>query len=150
MNVLARFSALYDDLTSLDPSELDKVYHQDIRFDDPVTTHQGLVAVKLYFQKLLTNTESCRFTIHHVAKCVEQNDNQDTQFDHLVTWTMHLTTKSLNKGKPVNLDGSSLLAIREDRIIYHRDYYDMGQMVYEHVPILGFVIRKIKQKLAAI
>ncbi len=30
----------------------------------------------------------------------------------------------------------------------HKDYYDLGEMVYEHVPILGFIIRKIKGKLA--
>ncbi len=40
------------------------------------------------------------------------------------------------------------LGVSDDSIIYHKDYYDLGEMVYEHVPILGFVIKKIKGKLA--
>ena len=30
---------------------------------------------------------------------------------------------------------------------YHRDYFDMGEFIYERVPVLGSVIRAIKRRL---
>ncbi|WHI49643.1 hypothetical protein P3339_14310 [Microbulbifer sp. MLAF003] len=34
-----------------------------------------------------------------------------------------------------------------DKVFYHEDFYDMGAMVYEQVPLLGSLIRKIKSRL---
>jgi hypothetical protein len=53
-----------------------------------------------------------------------------------------------DNAKKITLDGTTQLGVDGDIIIYHKDYYDLGEMVYEHVPILGFIIKKIKGKLA--
>jgi hypothetical protein len=34
-------------------------------------------------------------------------------------------------------------------VYYHRDYYDAGSMLYEHIPLMGYAIRKIKKKVGA-
>jgi hypothetical protein len=53
---------------------------------------------------------------------------------------MTLTLK--DSDKQITLDGTTQLGVSDDSIIYHKDYYDLGEMVYEHVPILGFVVKK--------
>ena len=42
---------------------------------------------------------------------------------------------------------ASYLKTRNGKIYYHRDYFDMGAMVYEQLPLLGRIVRKIKQRL---
>jgi hypothetical protein len=62
---------------------------------------------------------------------------------------MTFASPRLNGGRDVEVDGSSVLAICEDRITYQRDYYDLGAMVYEQLPVLGAVIRHIRGRMAA-
>ena len=58
---------------------------------------------------------------------------------------MHLTLN--NQSSSISVNGVSLLTLKDDRVVYHRDYYDMGEMVYEHVPVLKRVIYYIKKRL---
>ena len=59
---------------------------------------------------------------------------------------MHLTLKTGNKY--INVDGITQLKVVDDIIVYHKDYYDLGEMVYEHIPLLGYFVKKIKTRLA--
>ena len=146
MEVIERFCKLYTDICQISPDDLESIYAKDIVFVDPITTHRGIDAVKRYFSNLLTQAESCKFDIADVFHC-DVNNAARTQVTHIVNWTMHLTLKG--KNKHITLDGTTQLNVIDDRIAYHKDYYDLGEMVYEHVPILGFVIKKIKGKLAS-
>ncbi len=142
MAVIDRFCDLYRDLGILEPDQLHALYDEDVVFQDPLTTHTGIESLKTYFSKLLEHTESCKFDIENIAHC-EGNPNQ---IDCVITWTMSLVISK--RPTPITLTGVTLLRICNDRITYHRDYYDVGEMVYEHVPVLGWLIRKIKQRLA--
>ena len=37
---------------------------------------------------------------------------------------------------------------RNAKAIAHRDYFDMGEFVYERVPVLRLIIRHIKNRMA--
>jgi limonene-1,2-epoxide hydrolase len=37
----------------------------------------------------------------------------------------------------------------DERITYHRDYFDVGSMFYEQVPILKTIIQALKKRLVA-
>lgn len=137
-----RFRQLYEDLASIDINDLALVYHQDIEFADPVTRHQGLSAVKKYFANLLDSVDTCQFTIHALQ---ESASTEGGSYSHTVEWTMTLQLK--NKPNIISVDGVSLLKVRDEKIHYHRDYYDLGEMVYEHVPLLRHLIGFIKKKL---
>jgi hypothetical protein len=39
------------------------------------------------------------------------------------------------------------LRTRNGKIYYHRDYFDMGAMLYEHLPLLGRIIQRLKHRL---
>ncbi|GGF75793.1 nuclear transport factor 2 family protein [Alteromonas lipolytica] len=142
MNFEQRFNLIYKDLLNTDTEELASIYHDDIIFVDPITTHQGLAAVKAYFARLLTSTEACEFDIHLMQDC---RTPADANYDYLVEWTMRLTLK--NQSRLITVDGVSVLKLTDDKIIYHRDYYDLGEMVYEHIPLLKQVIHFVKKKL---
>ena len=48
-------------------------------------------------------------------------------------------------GEVIRVEGASFLKVRNNRIYYHRDYFDLGAFVYENVPMLGSIIKRIKQ-----
>lgn len=37
--------------------------------------------------------------------------------------------------------------IQDDLIIRQRDYYDAGEMIYEHLPLLGWAVRGVKRRV---
>ena len=65
-----------------------------------------------------------------------------------VTWTMRFAHAQLRGGKPILVDGVSQLDIAGDKIVRQRDYYDMGAMIYENVPLLGFVVAGLRRRMA--
>lgn len=146
MDVIERFCKIYTDICQISPDDLEDIYASNIKFIDPITMHSGIDEVKSYFSNLLTQAETCKFDIADILYCSQQAAHSQSKVTHVVNWTMTLVLK--NNSKKITLDGTTQLGVADDIIIYHKDYYDLGEMVYEHVPILGFIIKKIKGKLA--
>jgi hypothetical protein len=60
---------------------------------------------------------------------------------------MHYAHPSLANGKPLVLNGGTLIKFNA-QITYHEDYYDMGAMVYQHIPVIGWAVNKINARIA--
>ena len=140
MTLQERFNRFYSSLDASAVDALASVYHREVTFADPVGVHLGLVAVEDYFRKLLRGCTRCDFVIR------EQRFDDRTGF---VAWTMNFASPRLNGGRPIEVDGSSVLGFRDERVAFQRDYYDMGAMVYEQLPLLGPVVRYIRGRMAA-
>ena len=52
----------------------------------------------------------------------------------------------LKSGEKIVVSGHSYLVSFEDKVITHRDYFDVGSMLYEHLPLIGYGISWIKKK----
>lgn len=139
-----QFHRVYEDLLSIDMDLLESLYHKDIEFIDPITAHHGIAAVKDYFARLLTSADICRFAIHSM---LDYTAAAGQPYSYVVEWTMQLRLK--NKSEIIHVDGVSMLKVCDGKILYHRDYYDLGEMVYEHIPVLRKIIHYIKKKLNA-
>ena len=125
----------------LGPDNLDAVqglYAEDIYFEDPAHGIQGLAALMSYFKVLFANVERCQFRFH---QAVPMGD------DLFMSWTMLVQHRKLRGGELIRVEGVSYLKTRNGKVYYHRDYFDMGAMVYENVPLLGSIVRAIKQRL---
>lgn len=138
--VLQRFTEVYQSLTKDNLSTLKTVYSPAISFQDPLHQVQGYAAFEAYFAALYTHLECCRFEI----KDLFYQNNQAC-----VIWTMTFVHPRLKGGKPVCVEGTSHLQFNEIYIEKHRDYTDLGQMLYEHIPVLGAVIRTLKKRAVA-
>ncbi|MFC0141683.1 nuclear transport factor 2 family protein [Erwinia mallotivora] len=135
---LERLVTLYQQLDKIDLSQLAEVYHDDICLIDPVAEHTRLHVVEHYFASLLKNLHYCRF---EVSECHLFNGTA------LLIWQMIYAHPALQRGSEQHLSGSSHLRFHDEKIIYQRDYYDMGTMLYEKIPVLGSVIRQLKKRL---
>ena len=119
---------------------VDDFYAKDAEFSDPIGTHHGVASIKRYYAGLYESVSTISFEFTSVL------GNAD---DYSVVWVMHLSAKRLNGGKPISVPGVSHLRFQHngDKVVYHRDYFDMGCFIYEHVPLLGSIIRMIKRRL---
>ena len=63
-------------------------------------------------------------------------------------WTMDTRMKNLAHGKTVRTIGITMVRFdSEGRVILHQDFWDSAQGVWEHVPVMGGVIRWIRTKI---
>ncbi|MBT0585832.1 nuclear transport factor 2 family protein [Alteromonas oceanisediminis] len=146
MTPIEKFERFYLQLQSKDISNIGDVYADDIELVDPIATHHGLDTVTQYFGKLLKGTRECEFKILSILPTSAQDANHST-YDYVVEWKMSFSAKKLKANKVIQVDGVTLLKTSDTHVIYHRDYYDMGQLVYEHVPLLGHIVRRLKEQL---
>ncbi|XGA80372.1 nuclear transport factor 2 family protein [Halomonas sp. CH40] len=135
---LDAFCAFFNKLDNTCTEKLYEVYTEDIVFSDPLHTVEGRAALEEYFAGMYANVSECRFRYHHRQR------HGETAF---VTWTMSFAHPRLAGGKVISVDGCSHLTFADDgRVSRHRDYFDAGAMLYEHVPVLGGLIRLLKRR----
>lgn len=137
-DVLTRLCDFYRHLDMSLLPQLSRIYHPHVVFIDPVSHYDGVDALERYFAQLLKKVNYCRFDIQ---PALVQGDEAS------LFWRMEYSHPSLRKGHAMSLNGASHLRLAENRIIYQRDYYDLGAMIYEHVPMLGGAVRAIKARL---
>ncbi len=137
---LENFVSFYNGLSAQDLSILAQLYHPEVRFIDPVHQMDGLAALQQYFAHAYARLDSCTFVAHAMAGQQQQG---------FVSWQMQFSHQAIGAGALISVDGCTELHWHQDgRIIYHRDYYDLTQMVYQHVPVVAWLTGKIKQKMA--
>lgn len=129
----------FDKLSKDNMTLVDEFYHPQVEFMDPVETIKGSEKIKTYYGNMYQNVKSIKFDF------VEFHEAGN----HVIAiWKMTLETDKLNGGEPFSVDGNSVIKFDElGKAVYHRDYFDMGAFVYERVPVVGYVIRKIKERL---
>lgn len=135
--LIAQFQSVYNTLNKDRLSLLDTIYSEDITFTDPFHHVKGLPELKNYFKKLYMNVDSCQFLFE--APCIA---NQQAY----ISWEMQLKHPRLNKGNIISVRGCTQLRFQE-KIYYHRDYFDAGNMLYENIPVLNNIISYVKRKL---
>lgn len=141
--LIAQITTLYERFDPALIGALDQIYDSDVVFEDPLHRVEGLVALRRYFSGMVHGLEECGFTFNHI---LEQRGQAGEPDQAVLLWTMHYRHRKLKGGRRLSLEGSSHLQFR-DRVLYHRDYFDAGAMLYEHIPVLGYVIGKIKARL---
>ncbi len=138
-NAIVQLKALFDRLdgNNVRSGIIADVYHSDMRFQDSFHCLQGREAFETYCESLYQNLSYCRFDYH------------DTIIDGqlaMLTWTMRYAHPRLKGGKEITVEGATRVEF-DDKIRSHRDYFDGGKLLYEHVPILGTVIKTLKKRL---
>ena len=112
------------------------LYADGAYFRDGFKEVVGIEAMEDYFLKSAGGIQSCTFDIQEMA--VHEGN-------YYFRWVMQLTMKR-SPDDPIRTVGMS--HVRYDakgKVIFHQDYWDTGA-VYEKLPVMGAVIRWIKNK----
>ncbi|OLO04141.1 nuclear transport factor 2 family protein [Salinicola socius] len=135
---VTHFCALFQPLTADGLPALAECYSDDVDFTDPLHHHVGRDDLMAYYAKLMEGVQHCHFDFH------TRQSVDDTSF---LTWTMQLAHPRLRNGRNVTVAGCSHLQWRGQRVCRHRDYFDVGAMLYEHLPVMGWMVRGVKKRL---
>jgi limonene-1,2-epoxide hydrolase len=134
---LEKFKHFYQQLNNSELTGLGQIYRSDIEFIDPVHHIQGIQALHQYFKNMMQDLIHCNFEIHQIT---------EQEQEAYIHWTMHFQHPRLNKSRTIHVDGISHLKF-DEQIYFHRDYFDVGAMLYEHIPLLGRIISGIRKRL---
>lgn len=132
---VAVFRRIFTTLAPDREMPLDELYTPEIKFQDPLHQLEGLEQVRQYFARLNAGLVVGQFSFGEALI---------GETSAMVPWTMHLTPQRLRQ--PISIDGCSHLRFRQ-KVTHHRDYFDVGALVYEQIPLLGPIVRRIKAAL---
>jgi len=138
---MKNFLNVFNALSADNLHRLEEIYTRDIRFVDPAHEITGIDSVRDYFAKLYANVTSVHFDFHEEIMSGQNG---------YVQWDMHLAHPRLNGGRTVTVPGTSFLRFSTDgKVLYHRDYFDLGAMLYQHLPLLGGIVKSINRRLGS-
>ena len=137
--LIERFKAFYLDVKHPQLDKIDEIYTEDVLFKDPVHELRGTETLHAYLSEMCANVHSGRF------EYLDQIVSENTAY---IKWNMHFKHPKLGN-KTITVRGISQVQFNE-RIYFHEDVYDLGQLIYEHVPLLlGAVVKGLKKRLAS-
>ena len=133
----------FEHLAPADVTQLNQWYTPEARFKDPFKQVQGVPQVQAIFQHMFEALENPRFVI----------TNRIVQGDQcFVVWDFLFRYKTMQRGVDQHIHGGSHLVFKagEDgvwRIDLHRDYWDAAEEMYEKFPVIGSLMRWLKNKV---
>lgn len=134
---LERYVAVMEGLRADNLASLDAVFTPDARFVDPFNDARGVAAIRAVFAHGFEQCPGMRFSV--AARAVDGNHA-------LLRWRM--TCEATAEG--LVIEGMSELTLaRDGRVAEHVDYWDPAAQLYERVPVLGWLMRRVRRRLAA-
>ena len=139
----------FDDISNIYVNALQKLSHAHledffeltsahIEFRDPFNHTRGQSAMRMIFNDMFDKLENVSFDVHSHAGDVTER-----------LLYMHWTFSARNKWTgQMSFQGMSRVHVSEDGLVdSHLDYWDAGEEMYERIPVLGTIIRRIKARL---
>lgn len=119
---------------------LEEIYSADIQFEDPISRGRGIENLRRHFGRLFRNLSRISYSY---------GSSTWTSDTLVMQWT--LTAELAPSRKAFELPGISWLQLDPEsgKIAKSREYFDLGKGLYEHVPILGILIKSIKRRIQA-
>lgn len=117
------------------------LYASDLVFKDPTNYLSGVDDFISHTLSLYSHVIYCEFDF--------DEENLITAPEKAsIPWVMKLAHKKLNRGREFSVRGVSIVRYN-DKIFFQEDFYDLGAAVYEQVPVLGSIVKKLRLGMQA-
>ena len=136
--LVENFMNLYRDDSELSHEAIKQVYAPDVVFVDPIHRIEGIDALEAYLSVMYSNVHSCQF---------EYQKQTLKEGQASIRWVMRFRHKKLGGGKEIEVRGATFVEFH-DRIFLHEDFFDVGSMLYEHIPVMGAGVRFLKRRIS--
>jgi limonene-1,2-epoxide hydrolase len=135
-----RFEAFISDLsTTTVKAQIRDVYAPRLFFNDTLKTVRDVDALEKYFLSSDDGMAAYGLKVEQTASTPE---------GVFVRWRMDVTFRKFHKGQVQSSIGITHIRFDKDgRVVYHQDYWDSGSNFYEKLPVLGMLIRAVKNRL---
>ncbi len=134
---VARLVARFEALSPADLPLMSQLYADGARFKDPFNDVRGVDAIAGVFGHMFAALDAPRFVVRDV---VVQGDQC------FLTWDFLFRMKRFARDEQRIHGGSHLRLAADGRIAEHRDYWDVAEELYEKLPVVGALMRWLKQR----
>ncbi|NVK21762.1 MAG: nuclear transport factor 2 family protein [Kangiellaceae bacterium] len=135
-----RFTSLFGDLKKgANENTIKQLYAADFYFNDTFKTIKNIDELVSYMEETSKAVDVTTVDILDVSK---------SQTDYYLRWVMHMQFTA--KGKKVDSRSIGVTQIRfneQGKVILHQDYWDGAEGFYQHLPFVGYIIRKVRDSL---
>jgi hypothetical protein len=136
---LAQLVQFFETLTPQSMAQLGQFYDPQARFTDPFNDVTGVPAITHIFEHMFVSLQQPRFVV--VARVL-----QGAQC--FLTWEFRFYFKGYKTGQEQVILGASHLVLSNTGLVtVHRDYWDAAQELYEKLPVVGSVMRWLRQRV---
>jgi len=131
----------FNEYDGSNPEVLDDLYDKNVVFEDPLTKIKGISELKKYYTHAYKPVKFINFDFKKIHKA---------GLVYTCEWHMTLKAPPLNFGKKYTVRGVSIITFSKEseKIISHHDYLDIGDMVYERLPLVGKLVSQVKKRLS--
>lgn len=130
----------YDEFSEASVERLPEFYASDAWFKDPFNEVRGVAAIQRIFTHMYSQVDTPRFVV----------TGQIAQADAgMLVWEFRFRGKRWGKGEEQRIRGVSHLQFdAAGKVAYHRDYWDATEELYEKLPLIGALFRRLRGLLA--
>jgi len=133
-----RIVDFFETLTPQSVARLGEIYADDAYFKDPFNEVRGIPAIQRIFDHMHANLHDPHFV---VTGCVADGAQV------FLTWEFRFRFRKYSPAVEQVIRGASQLWLTSDgRIRSHRDYWDAAEELYEKLPVVGALMRWLKQR----
>lgn len=135
-----RIVEVFESLTPESVADLGAIYTEHAHFKDPFNDIRGLGAIQGVFGHMFETLVAPRFVVTRRvvdgAHC-------------FLVWEFHFRFRRFRGDVDQCIHGGSHLQLAPDgRILDHRDYWDAAEELYETLPLIGPLMRWLRQRAA--
>ncbi|HSO08201.1 MAG TPA: nuclear transport factor 2 family protein [Pelomicrobium sp.] len=136
MPTLDELVTYFETLTPERVAEMGRYYTEDAYFKDPHNEVRRLADIQAIFHRMFEQVDEPRFRI---TERIGAGDSV------ALVWEMHFRFRSFRRGETQVIRGVTHLRLGADgRVCFHRDYWDAAEELYEKIPLLGFLMRRLR------
>lgn len=115
-----------------------QVYARDAFFNDTLKTLQGAAAIEAYFLHTAQSADSVQVEFRHISRSGD---------DFYFRWRMTMRVGALADGEPLVSWGLTHFRFDDEgRVVLHQDFWDSAGGLYEHIPVVGGLLRAIRAR----
>ncbi|MFZ4538717.1 nuclear transport factor 2 family protein [Propionivibrio sp.] len=133
--------AFYENLSPESVTHFPDFYAEDAWFKDPFNEVRGVLPIQRIFTHMFGQVAEPRFKI--IERIVDENGA-------LLVWEFYYRVRLWGDGKSQVMRGASHLKFNaEGKVLWHRDYWDAAEELYAKLPVIGWLLRRLKKLMAA-
>jgi len=138
-DAVIRVQHFFETLDEAGVARMETVYTPDAYFKDPFNEVRGSDAIRRIFAHMFRQVDAPRFVVKDVVCDGDQA---------LLTWDFQFRLRRFSAASQVIRGASHLRFAPDGRVVFHRDYWDAAEELYEKLPLLGGLMRWLKRRAA--
>jgi steroid Delta-isomerase len=144
---LQRLIQFFETISQHTVEGLDQFYDAEAYFKDPFNEVRGVAAIQRIFRTMFEQVEDPRFKVNEAMQGIGRQDSSKISNDAFLIWEFTFGFKRFKRGQIQRVRGSSHIRFDQTgKIVFHRDYWDAAEELYEKIPVLGALFRFLRRQ----